>query len=155
MSTKSHTHEVPTLESVLSLLDQASLKKTPARKALLEILVSQHGPFSVEELRHAVKNQSLDLVTVYRCLTAFEEIGLVRRCDFGDGTARYELQTKTEYHHHHVICKICRKSENIDDCEVDRLEKLVQKKGYSKITHNLEFFGVCKECGTPSAASNT
>ncbi len=134
-------------EEALKALEKASLKKTKGREALLKVLVNQHGPFSVDELHHFVKKQKVDLVTVYRCLTAFETIGLVRRCDFGDGIARYEIQLNSGHHHHHVICRICRRSENMDDCEVTQLEKTIEKKGYSKISHNLEFFGICTDCG--------
>src|SRR5688572_29162854 len=119
------------LDRAFRIMEKASLRKTQARIALLESLISKHGPFSVEELHQIVKSQKVDLVTVYRCLTAFEQIGLVKRCYFGDGIARYEFQTESDHHHHHhVICRICRKAENIDDREVERLEKLVQKMGY-------------------------
>jgi Fur family ferric uptake transcriptional regulator len=142
----SDSHEPKTLHDALEVLEKSSLRKTKHREALLKILLENHGPFSVEELRQFVGNDILDLVTVYRCLTAFESIGLVRRCDFGDGIARYEIQLD-DHHHHHVICTLCRKSENIiEDCEIHRLEKLVEQKGYSKISHNLEFFGICPKC---------
>ncbi len=135
-----------TLTQALKLLEESSLRKTQGRVALLEILIEKHGPFSVEEIHHFVQSKKMDLATVYRCLTAFEEISLVRRCDFGDGIARYELHLGSGHHHHHVICKICRKSEKIDDCEVAKLETLVEKKGYTRISHNLEFFGICRQC---------
>ncbi len=134
------------LSDSLAILQAASLRKTQSRVELLKALIAQHGPFSVEELHQQVKFKKVDLATVYRCLTVFESVGLVKRCDFGDGVARYEIHHGSSHHHHHVICKICRKSENIDDCEVQRLEQLVLSKGYSQITHYLEFFGICQKC---------
>ncbi len=134
------------LNEGIEILEKASLRKTPGRLAILKVLTDRHGPFSIEELHQFVKGQKLDLVTVYRCLTSFEEVSLVKRCDFGDGIARYELNLGSHHHHHHVICKTCRKAENIEDCEVTRLEAIVEKMGYTKVTHNLEFFGICKTC---------
>jgi Fe2+ or Zn2+ uptake regulation protein len=34
----------------------------------------------------------------------------------------------------------------MEECEVAQLEKLIEAKGYSKISHHLEFFGICPKC---------
>jgi Fe2+ or Zn2+ uptake regulation protein len=36
--------------------------------------------------------------------------------------------------------------ENIDVCIVDRLSKVVAARGYTDISHKLEFFGICPAC---------
>ena len=33
-----------------------------------------------------------------------EEVGVVRRCDFGDGVLRYEFDGGALRHHHHLVC---------------------------------------------------
>lgn len=86
-----------------------------------------------------------DLVTVYRNLTALEEVDLVRRCDFGDGAYRYEFNTG-EHHHHHIICRTCHAVETLEQCMADGLERLARQMGYAKVTHTLEIFGVCARC---------
>jgi len=133
------------IEDALFALDEASLKRTQPRLALLEALIENHGPYSIEEIHKLVRSKKLDLVTVYRCVGLFEKIGLVRRCDFGDGTARYEFQMGYR-HHHHVICKVCRKAQSLETCELNKFDKLVKKMGYTEVTHTLEFFGVCETC---------
>jgi len=113
---------------------------------VLEHLVIHHGPFSAKELHSALKRRELDAVTTYRCLAAFEEVGLVRRCDFGDGIARYEFSEKTGHHHHHVICVDCKKIEVLDHCGLGKLEKQVASLGYTQVRHVLEFLGRCGAC---------
>lgn len=139
------------LTKALSTLQKFKLKRTKTREILLEFLIEKHGPFSIEEIRQALKRKELDLVTVYRCVQAFEKIGLVRRCEFGDGIARFEFQGEEGCHHHHVICVECRKTENLDDCRLPKLEGEVKRLGYSEIRHSLEFFGVCRDCVSKSA----
>ena len=134
------------LDEALVLLQQAGLKRTKSRTALLQYLISEHGPFSIEELYQGLKRKELDAVTVYRGVVAFEKLGIVRRCDFGDGVARYEFQSDPRYHHHHVICKSCRKTENLESCRLPEFEGQAKLLGYSDLTHSLEFFGICKEC---------
>ncbi len=112
---------------------------------MLAILGKEHGPFSAEELHKKIGGTGCDVVTVYRSLQAMEEIGVVRRCDFGDGTYRYEFNDG-EHHHHHIICRVCRSVETLDVCVADGLERMARQKGYQKVTHTLEIFGVCPKC---------
>ena len=141
MKTKNKTH----LNEALDALKNASLRQTQPRIQLLEALISTHGPFSVDEILQLPNLKTLDRVTVYRCLSTFEELGLVRRCEFGDGTSRYEYASE-EHHHHHIVCKQCRKSQVIEACIPDSLTQVVKKMGYSQVSHSLEFFGICKNC---------
>lgn len=135
----------PLLEKALLKLKQAGYKVTQARRMLLGILLTEHGPFTVEALHTKVADQSCDLVTVYRNMAIFEELKLVQTCDFGDGSVRYEF-TEGHSHHHHIICRSCHKAENLDFCFVKEVEKLVMARGFTNVTHNLEFFGVCQNC---------
>ncbi len=139
--------------AAIGLLNQSELKRTKPREALLAVLAHKHGPFSIEEIQaNASKDASvLDLVTIYRNMASFEKIGIVRRCDFGDGVARYELQLDEKHHHHHVICTRCRKTESLEVCKLPKFEGLVRSLGYTNITHALEFFGICKVCRQKSA----
>ncbi len=131
-------------------LKRSSLKVTRPRLALLGLLMAEHGPFTMEELHGRIDKTSCDLVTVYRCLSAFEEAGLVRRCDFGDGAIRFEL-SRGGHHHHHVICRRCRTVKNLDACIAAEIEARLERDGFSDITHSLEFFGICAECaGQPT-----
>lgn len=133
------------LKRALAVLEQASMRLTQPRIAILKALIADHGPFSVDEVRSLAGSKDLDRVTVYRCLTAFEEIGLVRRCEFGDSTSRYEY-SGGEHHHHHVVCKRCRKTENVEECIPKALVNSIRSMGYADVSHSLEFFGVCKKC---------
>jgi Fur family ferric uptake transcriptional regulator len=141
---KSHKHS--TLSGVLAQMKSAKLKRTKPREAILKYLVENHGPFSAKEIQEALKRKEFDAVTTYRCLASFEEVGLVRRCDFGDGTARFEIRAEDDHHHHHVICTGCRKIEKLEDCHLEELEEKVKKLGYSKVRHVLEFSGLCRSC---------
>ena len=142
-----HEHRHATLDQALASLKAAKLKRTRPRELLLRYLVENHGPFSAKDLHRALQRKKLDAVTTYRCLAAFEEAALVRRCEFGDGTARFEFHDENaHHHHHHVVCVKCRKVEKLDDCQLIRLEKKVEDLGYSNVRHVLEFTGRCRAC---------
>src|ERR1700745_3455318 len=95
-----------TLNYYLQEMKEHELKVTPARKVIIESLLKNHGPFSAEEIQKKFIKKKSDLATTYRALTSLEEVKLLRRCEFGDGIARYELADHTEeHHHHHLVCK--------------------------------------------------
>ena len=77
-----------------------------------------------------------------------EEMQMVKRVDFGDGTARFELVGGgTREHHHHLVCNRCRTVVEIDECFLDEIEtRLAAANGFTAVTHKLEFFGVCPRC---------
>lgn len=128
-------------------LKTVNLKLTPARLSLLSILNNEHGPFTLEDLHRKTGRQKVDFATVYRCLMAFEKVGLVRRCEFGDGVVRFERADLNEtHHHHHVICRVCRSVQSFEYCKMKGLEKKLSQLGYSDISHSLEFFGICSSC---------
>ncbi len=141
-----HVKSSHDLEFFVALMKQANLRVTEPRKAILGVLLDKHGPFTVEELHKRVSKMGCDQATVYRCAGSLEKAGLIRRCEFGDGTARYELVGRENHHHHHVICKDCKKIEILDDCELDEIDRFARRKGFAEVSHSLEFFGVCASC---------
>src|SRR5687768_1088751 len=124
------------LDSALQTLRDNQHRITAPRKALLAVLTTEHGPFTAEELHGRLERGMCDLVTVYRCLSAMEEINIVRRCDFGDGVYRYEFNTG-EHHHHHIVCRSCQTVQTLDFCVADSLERLARQMGYTRVTHML------------------
>jgi len=147
-----HTSAQMQFDASLQTLRDHHHRVTEPRKAILEILTREHGPFTAEELHGLMKKGVCDLVTVYRCLATMEEIALVRRCDFGDGSYRYEFNTG-EHHHHHIICRVCHGVRTLDFCVADSLERMARQIGYANVTHTLEIFGVCAQCQQKKALS--
>ncbi len=139
------------LESALQTLRDHQARVTEPRRAILTILTREHGPFTTEEIHQRMEKGMCDLVTVYRSIAAMEEIDLVRRCDFGDGSYRYEFNTG-EHHHHHIICRSCRSVTTLDMCVADGLERMARQLGFGSVTHTLEIFGICAGCQKQAAA---
>jgi Fur family ferric uptake transcriptional regulator len=103
---------------------------------------------SSRELYERLNEGDCNLATIYRSLHLLEELGLVKRFDFGDNVARYELVTSEEDgHHHHLVCVHCAGVVEIDDCFPRELEEEISRRnGFKGVTHKLEFFGVCPRC---------
>lgn len=134
-------------------LKTAGLRITQPRLAILAALSNRSQPTSIEQLHDDVGSDNCDLVTVYRCVAAFEEIGVVRRAFFHNGTAMYELNVGRPARYH-VVCKTSNKVDELDAetteelrRAIDGIEEKLRARGYGDVGHIVEFFGV-----SPAAA---
>lgn len=149
---KAHPHFHPRrLEPLADLtrrLRRRSRKVTGPRQAILEILLRNPHPLASREILAAMTRGNCDLATVYRSMHLLEEMGMVKRFDFGDGVARFELLNEgDDGHHHHLVCVRCSQIVEIEDCFPAELEeRIAVRNGFTGITHKLEFFGICPQC---------
>lgn len=127
------------------ILNSRSQRITNPRLEILSILKQNHDPITISEIHSKLKNKKTDLATVYRTINLFLGLGIVNEINFKDEFKRYEL-VYDRHHHHHIVCRKCKRVENVETCVLDELEKLLNKKGYTEISHSLEFFGLCKKC---------
>ncbi|MBV6399307.1 MAG: Ferric uptake regulation protein [Ignavibacteria bacterium] len=132
-------------KDIFVILKERRLRITYPRIEILRVLKSTRNPVTVLEIHSKIRNKKIDLATVYRTINAFLEKQLVTDIDFKDEFKRYELTIDRD-HHHHIVCKICGKIENIENCFTDKMVKEAEEKGYQEITHSLEFFGICEPC---------
>ena len=143
-----HTHEKQELSSLTSRLRRESRKITGPRAAILDILRHHPHPLTNKEIFAELPAGQCDLVTIYRAMQMLEKLGMVKRFDFGDGTARYELVGEGDNgHHHHLICTRCAGVVEIQECFSGAIEaEIAAKHGFQGVTHRLEFFGICPGC---------
>jgi Fur family transcriptional regulator, ferric uptake regulator len=128
-------------------LNEVNLRATPARIALMTLLETADKPLDVQSMIEFLEEKDIktDPATVFRIVNMFTEKGLVKPIQLREGKFRYELQTKTD--HHHLVCERCGDIEDISDCNINALEKEIEKVKQFKVTnHSLEFFGVCQSC---------
>ena len=135
------------IQKAEKLIKEKSLSVTEPRKNILAFLLKNHGPFSMEEIHGGLGKKACDLATVYRSIVQFENSNLVERRYLGDEVLRYEYKD-TDHHHHHIVCRICKSVSQMKYCFISEIEQMIRDKGYSDITHSLEFFGVCAKCNT-------
>lgn len=129
-------------------LREQGLRLTCCRRGLLQVLDQAEGPLTVEQLAQGVAHlhddHSHDLSTIYRTVETLRGKGIVRRVEFGDGAARYELN---QGHNHYVRCVRCGRTEAIGKCDLGELTRRVEKQlGYAVTGHHLHLTGLCRRC---------
>jgi len=133
------------ITSALDYLSKSGLRLTAARRSLLDLLGDSDRPLSVEEISERSDGR-FDLVTVYRNMDVFAELGVVQSIQLENGKALYELSDVGGHHHHHIVCRSCHKVERIDFCMGGELERYASQRGYSSLKHTIEVFGLCPVC---------
>ena len=147
----SHHHPAPKkaeLSALTSRLRREARKITGPRAAILEILRHHPHPLTNREIHAALPKGECDLATIYRAMQLLEKLRMVKRFDFGDGAARFELIGEgDDGHHHHLICTQCAGVVEIEECFPAEIENhIARANGFKAVTHRLEFFGLCPDC---------
>lgn len=148
------TPAVPPLVEARNRIRQAGMRITKPRIAIIESLLRHAGPISIERIHQDLGRGMCDLVTVYRCLSAFETLDMVRRSYLHNGTCLYEL-TLGSNRHYHIVCKSCGNTERVDYFSVEGMERMLHERGYTQVSHIVEFFGVCPACQQAAPARGT
>ena len=129
-------------------LRRGAQKITGPRAAILEILREHPHPLTNKEIFASMPKGSCDLATIYRSMHLLEKMGMVKRFQFHDSAARFELMVEgDDGHHHHLVCTKCAEAVKIGECLLPDIEKkIATRNGFKSVTHRLEFFGICPAC---------
>lgn len=118
-------------------LRDAGLRATQQRTALLSILMDSEDHPNADELysRTRAIDDSVSLATIYRTLSALEEAGLIRRLNFENEPARFEITPVAE--HDHLVDIDSGEVVELASDEISRLRReLVEEMGYEILSQH-------------------
>lgn len=139
-------------ESIVERCRNAGLRRTKALELLIDTMLANNTPMTLAELsEHKNLSQQCDRATVFRLLQRLMDKGIVRRLGLHERAAYFTLLLEGR-HQDFLICSDCGQIEAIDaPCPVHALEKeIASTTGFTKLYHELEFFGICPDCSKAS-----
>lgn len=99
-----------------------------------------------DRMRH--NGSGVGLATVYRTLQSMAGGGQLDSIRNPDGQVAY--RTCSPGHHHHLICRSCARTVEVTVPQLEQLVRgLAADHGFSRIDHEVEFFGTCTDCAAP------
>lgn len=128
-------------------LKNVDLKATPRRIAVLKALEYNENPSDVGFIFEFLKKRKIraDQATVFRILKLLSRRSLIKSIQLNESKLRYEPASRPD--HHHFVCQSCGDILDIKDCGVDILKNKIEKEKNVKVrNHNMEFFGLCRNC---------
>jgi Fur family transcriptional regulator, ferric uptake regulator len=123
-------------------------RSTRQKRALAAVLQSSDTFRSAQELFTELRacGENVGLTTVYNQLRALADNGEVDVLRAADGESLYR-RCATEDHHHHLVCRRCGRTVEVEGPEVERwAERVAAENEFVEVSHNLEVFGTCSAC---------
>lgn len=136
-------------EKILITLRKRNVRLTACRAALIELFTKFSKPLSAQELLVLLTKKyqlAVNKTTVYRELDFLLAQNIISTINLGDRQKRYELRDLP--HHHHLVCNVCKKIEDIQvEPALEQIERRLAKNNkFTVLQHSLEFFGLCHAC---------
>ena len=122
---------------------EKNLKLTSQRKIIAEVLSNSTDHPDVEALYFRANkiDSKISIATVYRTLNLFEQYGLIKKLEIGEGKARYEEFKKANEHFHLVDIEtgdiIEFKNKDLEQLKI----KIAKELGYKLVNSKLELYG--------------
>jgi Fe2+ or Zn2+ uptake regulation protein len=133
-------------EQLSTPLRKRGFRLTRQRMTILHILNHDGGHLTPSQvyLRARETMPGITEPTVYRTLEFLADNHLAMAAHVGSGKLVYEIAGRD---HHHLICRSCGKSVEMDHATLSRAYRLMEKvTGYKQITSHTTFFGLCSAC---------
>ena len=122
-------------------------RNTWQREAVREALGTSEGFVSAQALHSSLHatGSPIGLATVYRALADLANEGEADSLQ-QDGESIYRACTPGS-HHHHLICRNCGLTVEIEADEVEEwAQKVAAQNGFTQPNHIVDVFGLCASC---------
>ena len=122
-------------------------RNTKQKDAVKHALSEATGFVSAQQLHLVLRNHgsTIGLATVYRALGDLAETGEADSLQSKDGELLYRACGTS--HHHHLICRSCGKTVEIEAGKVEAwAEEVANSHGFTDASHTIDIFGTCKAC---------
>ena len=126
-------------------------RATRQGEAVREALRAAGGFRSAQDVYAALRagGGSVGLSTVYRHLQGLVDEGVVDviHTPEGESTYRYCGDPASVRHHHHLVCRQCGRTEEIEGRAIERWAgEVADRYGFADVDHTVELFGRCPAC---------
>lgn len=124
-----------------------AVRSTRQRSAITAMLEDITEFRSAQELHDELRRrgETIGLTTVYRTLQSLADADAVDVLRTDTGEAIYRRCSSG--HHHHLVCRECGFTVEVDGPAVETWAKSVAAEhGFTAASHTVEVFGLCAEC---------
>lgn len=124
-----------------------AIRPTRQRQVVAETLAELDTFRSAQEIHTllADRGETVGLATVYRTLQLLADADTVDVVRSDAGEALYRRCGSG--HHHHLVCRSCGKTIEIEGPAVERwADRVADEHRFTDVSHTLEIFGTCSDC---------
>jgi len=136
-------------DHTLAALADAGHRSSGPRGEVIAAIADLGCSVNAKEIAQLLRarESTVGLASIYRALDLLDRLGLVKRFDLGEGTARYEPALPGGDHHHHIVCDGCGTVEPFEDDALERaIHTLSARVDFSVAAHDVTLHGECSAC---------
>ena len=137
------------IDFYLQQLKEHGFKITPKRKATIKLFLEKKSYLSPQRVLERLINDfpGLSSSTVYRILEELQNTGILVKIGHEDRQLYYSLCSMPDRHHHHFVCRKCKRVEEVDLCNFEEFKRFISKNLNCKVEyHSLQIEGLCSYC---------
>ena len=126
-------------------------RNTWQKDAVRHALGEASGFVSAQQLHLVLRNHgsTIGLATVYRALADLAASTEADSLQSKDGELLYRACGTS--HHHHLICRSCGKTVEIEADKVEKwADEMAKTHGFTSPSHTIDIFGLCSACSNKS-----
>lgn len=130
-----------------TVLHPHDLRVTRPRQGVWDVLQGVDRHLSAAEIADQVRNQDpgVNVSSVYRTLTLFGELGIVRESNLGDGSgSQWELTHADTVIH--IVCNSCNNVEHHTAEVIEDLRRHLVSAGFEPAEIDVRVTGRCPKC---------
>jgi Fur family peroxide stress response transcriptional regulator len=147
------THKQKKLALLETISRQRNLPVTVQRRVVLDALLDRRDHPTVDQLYEDVKERmpGVSRTTIYRALETLVDLGLARRTNHFEASARFDGNTD---HHHHLVCRSCNRVTDIDHPSLNKFAPpSLGNIAFEVLDYSIHLEGLCTACQKSGAKS--
>lgn len=143
------------LDILDTYIEANHLRKTSERYAILDVICSIHGHFTIDGLGDmlAEKNFIVSRATLYNTIKLFIRLRIVMRHRLPSGT-RYEI-CDLDNNHCHQVCTVCGKVTEIKSPLLAEAVNSIKLSRFRREGFALYIYGICSSCMAKNTRNKT
>jgi Fur family ferric uptake transcriptional regulator len=130
------------------------VRTTRQREAVRAVFDDLEGFHSAQDVHALLRGagDAVGLSTVYRAVQSLADDGELDSIRTDSGEALYRRCSRQ--HHHHLVCRACGRTVEVAGPTVEQwADRVAGEHGFADVSHTLEIFGTCAECGKTARTS--
>jgi Fur family ferric uptake transcriptional regulator len=132
----------------MAIASVTSAARSTRQRSAVAALLNEVEDFHTAQDIHGLltqRGEAIGLTTVYRCLQLLADANEVDVFRTDDGVTAYRRCSPA--HHHHLVCRHCGRTVEVDGPAVERWAKNVSAAhGFRDVEHMVEVIGTCPDC---------
>ena len=134
-------------EPLAEQLEKSGFRATPQRLHVYKTLRAKRDHPTAEEvfIRSKKDMPEISMATVYNCLDALVNCGLVRQVNQDREATRFCSNMQP---HHHFYCDDCGAAHDIDRVDETSEPPVAMPRGFKPTRYEVTIRGLCPECAT-------